>query len=103
VHVPFWSQTSATITEADHDGVISTLIDGNKYRAAIVTEYADGSVGEPMSWPFNATPVDEVPKPPEWLTANPISGGTAGTIYAEWSACTEIDASKTRIWVDIWK
>ena len=77
---------------------MSTLIDGNKYRAAIVTEYADGSVGEPMSWPFNATPIDEVPSPPEWLTANPISGGTAGTIYAEWSACTEMDPSKTRIW-----
>ena len=98
MHVPFWSQTSAIITEADHDGVMSTLVDGNKYRAAIVTEYADGSVGEPMTWPFNATPIDEVPSPPEWLTANPISGGTAGTIYAEWSACTEMDSAKTRLW-----
>ena len=98
MHVPFWSQTTATVTEADHNGVMSALVDGNKYRAAIVTEYADGSVGEPMSWPFNATPIDEVPSPPEWLTANPISGGTAGTIYAEWSACTEMDPSKTRLW-----
>ena len=98
MHVPFWSQTSATITEADHNGIMSTLVDGNKYRAAIVTEYADGSIGEPMSWPFNATPINEVPSPPEWLTANPISGGTAGTIYAEWSACTEMDPSKTRLW-----
>ena len=98
MHVPFWSQTSATITEADHNGIMSTLVDGNKYRAAIVTEYADGSIGEPMSWPYNATPIDEVPSPPEWLTANPISGGTAGTIYAEWSACTEMDPSKTRLW-----
>ncbi len=98
MHVPFWSQTSATITEADHDGVMSQLINGNKYRIAIVTEYADGSVGEPMSWPFNATPIDEIPSPPEWLTANPVSGGTAGTIYVEWSACTEMDSAKTRLW-----
>ena len=98
MEIPFWSQTTATITEADHNGVMSPLIDGNKYRAAIVTEYPDGSVGEPMSWPLNATPIDEVPSPPDWLMANPISGGTAGTIYAEWAACNEMDADKTRIW-----
>ena len=98
INVPFWSQTSATITEADHDGTMSSLIDGNQYRAAIVTEYPDGSLGQPMTWPFNVTPIDEVPSSPDWLLANPISGGTAGTIYAEWSACTEMDADKTRIW-----
>ena len=98
MNVPFWSQTTATITEADHDGSMSPLIDGNKYRAAIVTEYPDGSLGEPMTWPFNVTPTDEIPSSPDWLVANPVSGGTAGTIYAEWSACREIDADKTRIW-----
>jgi len=98
ISVPFWSQTTATIIEADHNGRMSPLIDGNKYRAAIVTEYPDGSLGEPMTWPLNATPIDEIPNPPDWLVANPVSGGTAGTIYAEWSACTEIDADKTRIW-----
>ena len=98
IAVSFWSQTTATIIEADHDGVMSPLVDGHKYRAAIVTEYADGSLGEPMTWPLNATPIDEVPSPPDWLVANPIAGGSAGTIYAEWSACTEIDADKTRIW-----
>ena len=98
INVPFWSQTSAIITEADHDGTMSSLIDGNQYRAAIVTEYPDGSLGQPMTWPFNVTPIDEVPSSPDWLLANPVSGGRAGTINAEWSACTEIDADKTRIW-----
>ena len=98
MRVSFWSQTTATITEADHNGRMSPLVNGNQYRAAIVTEYPDGSLGEPMTWPYNVTPIDEVPSPPEWLDANPVSGGTAGTIYAEWSACTESDADKTRIW-----
>ncbi|MCH1523814.1 MAG: hypothetical protein L7S41_01530 [Candidatus Thalassarchaeaceae archaeon] len=98
MRVSFWSQTTATITEADHNGIMSPLVNGNQYRAAIVTEYPDGSLGEPMTWPYNVTPIDEVPSPPEWLDANPVSGGTAGTIYAEWSACTESDADKTRIW-----
>ena len=98
MRVSFWSQTTATITEADHNGRMSPLINGNQYRATIVTEYPDGSLGEPMTWPYNVTPIDEVPSPPEWLDANPVSGGTAGTIYAEWSACTESDADKTRIW-----
>ena len=95
---PFWSQTTATVTTADRDGSTVTLSEDRDYRAAIAIAYADGSVGLPMSWPDSATPTDEVPFPPDWLVAEPVSGGTAGTIYAEWSACTEIDPDRTRIW-----
>ena len=98
IEVPFWSQTTATITTADWEGTEVALSDDREYRAAIAIAYADGSVGVPMSWPYSATPTDEVPFPPEWLAAEPISGGSAGTIYTEWSACTELDPDRTRIW-----
>ena len=98
IEVPFWSQTTATITTADWEGTEVALSDDREYRAAIAIAYADGSVGVPMSWPYSATPTDEVPFPPEWLVAEPISGGSAGTIYTEWSACTELDPDRTRIW-----
>ena len=98
IEVPFWSQTTATITTADWEGTEVALSDDREYRAAIAIAYADGSVGVPMSWPHSATPIDEVPFPPEWLAAEPISGGSAGTIYTEWSACTELDPDRTRIW-----
>ena len=98
IEVPFWSQTTATITTADWEGTEVALSDDREYRAAIAIAYADGSVGVPMSWPYSATPTDEVPFPPEWLAAAPISGGSAGTIYTEWSACTELDPDRTRIW-----
>ena len=96
--IPYWSQTTTMITEADQGGLIVPLVDGNKYRVAIVIEYPDGSIGEPMSWVDNATPTDEIPAPPAWIYAEPISGGTAGTIFAEWTPCTELDRSKTRLW-----
>ena len=98
IEVPFWSQTTATITTADWEGTEVALSDDREYRAAIAIAYADGSVGVPMSWPYSATPTDEVPFPPEWLVGEPISGGSAGTIYTEWSACTELDPDRTRIW-----
>ena len=98
IEVPFWSQTTATITTADWEGTEVALSDDREYRAAIAIAYADGSVGVPMAWPYSATPTDEVPFPPEWLAAEPISGGSAGTIYTEWSACTELDPDRTRIW-----
>ena len=98
IEVPFWSQTTATITTADWEGTEVALSEDREYRAAIAIAYADGSVGVPMSWPYSATPTDEVPFPPEWLAAEPISGGSAGTIYTEWSACTELDPDRTRIW-----
>ena len=96
--IPFWSQTTATITTADWEGTEVPLADDREYRAAIAIAYADGSVGQPMSWPLSATPTDEVPFPPDWLGAEPISGGSAGTIYVEWSACTELDPDRTRLW-----
>jgi hypothetical protein len=98
IEIPFWSQTTATITTADWEGTEAPLADDREYRAAIAIAYADGSVGQPMSWPLSATPTDEVPFPPDWLGAEPISGGSAGTIYVEWSACTELDPDRTRIW-----
>jgi len=98
IEIPFWSQTTATITTADWEGTEAPLAEDREYRAAIAIAYADGSVGLPMSWPNSATPTDEVPFPPDWLGAEPISGGSAGTIYAEWSACTELDPDRTRIW-----
>lgn len=94
----FWSQTNATITQANHDGQIVSLEDDRTYRAAIAIEYADGSVGEPMTFPLNATPTDEVPEPPEWLNAYITEGGIAGTVNLEWSTCTQIDLDRTRIW-----
>ncbi|MFL2533292.1 MAG: two-component regulator propeller domain-containing protein [Candidatus Thalassarchaeum sp.] len=98
IEIPFWSQTTATITTADWEGTEVPLADDREYRAAIAIAYADGSVGQPMSWPLSATPTDEVPFPPDWLGAEPISGGSAGTIYVEWSACTELDPDRTRLW-----
>ena len=96
--IPFWSETSATISEANQDGMIKPLSNDRQYRAAIVIEYQDGSLGEPMSWEGNATPTDEVPAPPEWLSVSALPGGIAGVVNAEWSACNELDPYLTRIW-----
>ena len=98
VEIPYWSQTSATITTADRDGNEVILSDDREYRAAIAIGYADGSVGLPISWDGSATPTDEVPLPPEWLSAEPVSGGAPGTILLEWEPCTELDPDRTRIW-----
>ena len=78
--------------------MIKPLSNDRQYRAAIVIEYQDGSLGEPMSWEGNATPTDEVPAPPEWLTVSALPGGIAGVVNAEWSACNELDPYLTRIW-----
>ena len=98
MHISFWSQTTATVTTADRDGTATSLSDDREYRAAIAIQYPDGSIGLPMSWPDSATPTDEVPFPPEWLTAEPVSGGSAGTVFVEWFACMEFDPDRTRIW-----
>ena len=98
MYIPFWSQTTATVITADDDGVPAPLSEDRAYSAASAIEYPDGSVGVPMSWPDSATPTDEVPYPPEWLTAEPVSGGSAGTVYLEWSSCMEYDPDRTRIW-----
>ena len=94
----FWSRTNATITRADNAGVTEELRDDRQYRAAVVIEYADGSLGVPMTYPQNITPTDEVPAAPDWMTAKPASGGAAGTIFLEWAACTELDPDRVRIW-----
>ena len=94
----FWSRTNATITRADNDGLTEQLRDDRQYRAAVVIEYADGSLGVPMAYPHNVTPTDEIPAAPAWMTANPVSGGAAGTIFLEWAACTELDPDRVRIW-----
>ena len=96
--ISFWSETSAIISEANQDGMVKPLSDDRQYRAAISIEYQDGSLGEPMTWEGNATPTDEVPKPPEWLSVAPLSGGIPGVVNAEWSACKELDPYLTRIW-----
>jgi len=98
MQIPFWSQTSALVTEADNDGTPEPLSDDRVYRAAIAIEYPDGSLGDAMAWPGSVSPSDEVPAPPTWLVAEPISGGSAGAIVLEWSACDELDPDKTRIW-----
>ncbi|MCP3693520.1 MAG: hypothetical protein GY917_15070 [Planctomycetaceae bacterium] len=91
----FWSHTNATVTQADNAGVTEALRDDRQYRAAIVIEYADGSLGVPMTYPMNVTPTDEVPAAPEWFSATPVSGGAAGTLVLEWAACTELDPDRT--------
>ena len=96
--IPFWSQTTTLFSLGNSNGSEVQLSPDRHYRAAIAIEYADGSLGEPSSWPGNATPTDEVPAPPEWLTVSPISGGNPGTLNAEWSACQELDPDLTRIW-----
>jgi hypothetical protein len=96
--ISFWSETSAIISEANQDGMIKQLSSDRQYRAAIVIEYQDGSLGEPMSWEGNATPTDEVPSPPEWLSVSALSGGIPGVVNVEWSACNELDPYLTRIW-----
>ena len=98
IEIPFWSQTTAIVTSADRDGSAVALSEDREYRAAIAIAYSDGSVGLPMPWPDSVTPTDEVPSPPDWLAAEPTPGGSAGTIYVEWSACTELDPDRTRIW-----
>ncbi len=93
-----WSETSAVITEANHDGISKPLFNDRQYKAAISIEYQDGSLGQPMTWEGNATPSNEVPEPPKWLSVAPISGGISGVVTAEWDACSELDPSMTRIW-----
>ena len=96
--IPFWSETSAIISMANQDGMAKLLSDDRQYRAAISIEYQDGSLGQPMSWDGNATPSDEIPEPPVWLSVAPLSGGIPGVVNVEWSACTELDPYLTRIW-----
>ena len=98
ITIPFWSQTSVMVTEADNDGVAETLSDDRLYRAAIAIEYPDGTLGDAIAWPGSVTPTDEMPNPPEWLVAEAISGGTAGSLVLEWSMCEELDPGTTRIW-----
>ena len=94
----FWSQTETTIDRADYAGQVVSLQDDRMYRAAISIEYADGTLGVPITYPLNATPTDEIPAPPEWLVVEPIEGGTPGTVSAEWASCKELDPDKTIIW-----
>ncbi|MBR41249.1 MAG: hypothetical protein CMA89_05140 [Euryarchaeota archaeon] len=96
--VPYWSQTTAVFTTGNSNGSEVQLSDQRQYRAAVAIEYPDGSLGEPISWDGNATPTDETPSPPEWLEVQPVSGGTPGTVSAEWSSCQELDPQFTRIW-----
>ncbi len=98
ISIPFWSQTSVMVTEADNYGTSEPLYDDRVYRIAIALEYPDGTLGDAMAWPGTATPTDEMPSPPNWLEASAISGGTAGTIVVEWSMCEELDPGFTRIW-----
>ncbi len=96
--IPYWSQTTAVFTTGNSNGSEAPLSDQRQYRAAVAIEYPDGSIGDPVSWEGNATPTDETPSPPEWLDVQPVSGGTPGTVSAEWSACQELDPQFTRIW-----
>ena len=98
LRVPYWSQTTALFSTGNSNGSEVQLSHDRQYRAAISIEYGDGTLGEPISWEGNATPTDEVPSPPEWLTVEPVSGGDPGTLTAEWSACRELDPYMTRIW-----
>ncbi len=98
IEIPYWSQTTATITTAERDGNAVSLSDDREYRAAISITYADGSVGLPIAWEGSATPTDEIPAPPDWLSAEAVSGGAPGTILLEWSPCSELDPDRTRIW-----
>ncbi len=98
IEIPYWSQTTATITTAERDGNEVLLSDDREYRAAIAIAYSDGTVGLPIAWEDSATPTDEIPAPPEWLNAEAVSGGTPGTIMLEWSTCSELDPDRTRIW-----
>ena len=96
--IPYWSQTTTVFTTGNSNGSEAPLSDQRQYRAAIAIEYPDGSIGDPVSWEGNATPTDEIPSPPEWLDVQPVSGGSPGTVSAEWSACRELDPQLTRIW-----
>ena len=96
--VPYWSQTTAVFTTGNSNGSQVALSEDRQYRAAITIEYPDGSLGDPVTWPGNATPTDEIPSPPEWLIVEPVSGGNPGSLSVEWSACRELDPSLTRIW-----
>ncbi|MEL0100891.1 MAG: hypothetical protein VW862_04250, partial [Euryarchaeota archaeon] len=76
------------------------LQDGVEYYAVVVVEYNDGRFGTPSA-PFGpATPTDEVPAPPEW--ANAYTGeeyvAEDGEVFLEWSQCTAIDLSSTRVY-----
>jgi hypothetical protein len=96
--ITYWSQTTTAFDTGNRNGSEVQLSDQRQYRAAISIEYPDGSLGDPVSWEGNATPTDETPSPPLWLDVQPVSGGTPGTVSAEWSACNELDPHLTRIW-----
>lgn len=96
--IPYWSQTTTLFTTGNSNGTEKPLSDDRQYRVAIAIEYPDGTLGDPISWEGNATPTDEIPSPPGWLTVEPVAGGSPGTVSAEWEACQELDPHLTRIW-----
>ena len=85
--IPYWSQTTTLFTTGNSNGTEKPLSDDRQYRVAIAIEYPDGTLGDPISWEGNATPTDEIPSPPGWLTVEPVAGGSPGTVSAEWEAC----------------
>ena len=88
------SRLKADVTTAN--GV--PLVDGVEYYALVVVEYNNGRYGLPSQVFGPVTTSNEVPTPPEWATAQPLSGGVAGDLETEWARCTALDLQETRIY-----
>ena len=88
------SRLKADVTTAN--GV--PLVDGVDYYALVVVEYNNGRYGLPSQVFGPVTTSNEVPTPPEWATAQPLSGGVAGDLETEWARCTALDLLETRIY-----
>ncbi len=88
------SRLKADVTTAN--GV--PLVDGVDYYALVVVEYNNGRYGLPSQVFGPVTTSNEVPTPPKWATAQPLSGGVAGDLETEWARCTALDLLETRIY-----
>ena len=88
------SRLKADITTAN--GV--PLVDGVEYYVLVVVEYNNGRYGLPSQVFGPVTTSNEIPTPPEWAIAQPLTGGVAGDLETEWSRCTAFDLLETKIY-----
>ena len=91
--IPVWASVAAELTTS----LGQALEDGKEYGISIVTEYSGAQLGEPSNFATFATPIDDVPAPPEWANAT-MNPDQEGQMILEWAACTELDPAFMHFW-----
>ena len=91
--IPVWGTVAAEFTTS----LGQPLEDGKEYGISIVTEYSGSQLGEPSNFGMFATPIDDVPAPPEWANAT-MNPDQEGQMILEWAACTELDPAFMHVW-----